>query len=161
MISEFADVRTVRPIAENVLDEKRLKPFMEEAETLFILPKLGAKLYKDIEANKTAYGTLLSGGYYDDDNEHFAGLKHAIGYLSYSRFIRYQNMNVTAFGAVQKQGQLSDPVDSKTLISAANDAEKIGLEYLGQCIKYLKFDGKIDENKKIKVGRTKFKSIGK
>lgn len=161
MIIEFDDIRKVRPISENMIDEKRLKPYIEEAEILLVVPKLSAKLYKDIDENKTNYQELLDGGYYNEDSEHFEGLKTAIGYLSYSRFIRYQNLNVTAFGAVQKQGQFSEPADSKTIISAANDAEKIGLEYLAQCIKYLKFTGKIDKEKIIKVGRTRFKAIGR
>ena len=75
-----------------------------------------------------------------------------MGYLVYSRFIRNQNVNATAFGIVQKQGQFSDVVDEKTIVRTANDAEKIGLEYLRQVVDYI--NSNLPENKK-KVFKTK------
>jgi hypothetical protein len=160
MIIEYADIRNVRPIAENIIDEKRIRPYIEEADKLHLLPALGALLHKNISDNKANYESLFSGGYYDDDRHYFAGLREAIGYLSYSRFIRNNSVSVTAFGVVVKQGDFSQPADEKTIVRIANESEKIGLEYLNQCIGYLKFIGKICEEKKTKT-HLKFKSIGR
>jgi len=159
MIAIAANIRSIRPIAENVNDDKRINPYIEEAEKLFVIPALGAATYKAIETDKTQFLTLLSGGYYDNDTRYFSGLYEAIGYLAYSRFVRNQPVNATAFGIVAKQGQFSDQVDSKTLIAVANDAEKIGLQYLKQCVEYLNF-GKEKSDQRPFKSRCKFKAIG-
>lgn len=162
MITTVDNIRKVRPISENVNDEKRLIPYIEEAEKLFLIPAIGASLYKQIENNQSTFEMLFTGGFYTDEKnneQYFAGLNDAMGYLTYSRFVRNHNVNATAFGLVQKQGQFSDPVDEKTIVRVANDAEKIGIEYLNQCIAYLKSIGKIDNFKKSIVKR-KFKAIG-
>ena len=162
MITTVDNIRKIRPISENVNDEKRLIPYIEEAEKLFLIPAIGASLYKQIESEQTTFEALFTGGFYTDEKnneQYFAGLNDAMGYLTYSRFVRSQNVNATAFGIVTKQGQFSDPVDEKTIVRIANDAEKIGIEYLNQCIAYLKSIGKIDVYKKSIVKR-KFKAIG-
>ena len=177
MIITPANIRAVRPIAENVNDEKRLVPYIDECEKLYLIPAFGAKAYKQLESDvlqdnngvpltdNTALGIssdidkLFDGCYYDNDNQHCEGLKKAMGYLVYSRFVRNQNINATAFGIVAKQGQFSETVDEKTIVRIANDAEKIGLEYLKQCVNYLNF-GKQKEDKRIFKGKTKFKAIG-
>ena len=159
MIIDFEDIRSVRPIAENLLDEKRLKPYIVEAESLYLKPVFGIALFKNIEDNKDEYMLLLNGGAYNEDKSYLEGLRIAVGYLAYSRFLINNPVNVTAFGVVQKTTQYSEPVDEKTLVRASNDAKKIGEEYLRQCVEYLKFKGLLDSCKPIKV-RNKFKSIG-
>ncbi|MDR1335736.1 MAG: hypothetical protein LBK22_02775 [Tannerella sp.] len=159
MITEYADIRNVRPVAENIIDEKRIRPYIEEAERLYLVPAIGASLYKDISENRKNWETLFSGGYYNANRCHFAGLREAMGYLSYARFIRNNGISVTAFGVVVKQGEFSQPADEKTIVRISNDAEKIGREYLNQCIHWLRFEGIIKE--KQATGHTKFKSIGR
>ena len=172
MIITADDIRAIRPIAENVNDTKRLLPYIDECEKLFVLPALEAKQYLTIETaiansiketNPVALSdelkNLLNGCFYDSDNQHCEGLKKAMGYLVYSRFVRNQNINATAFGIVSKQGQFSEKVDEKTIVRIANDAEKVGLEYLKQCVDFLNF-GKEQNDKRIFKGRRKFKAIG-
>jgi hypothetical protein len=171
MIITPQDIRAVRPIAENVNDDKRLIPYIEECETLYLIPKLGAKQFLSIEKaikdSKLAIpvplpdniGSLMDGCYFDSDNQHSQGLKQAMGYLVYSRFVRNQNVNVTAFAVVAKQGQYSENVDEKTIIRISNDAEKIGLEYLKQCIDFLNF-GKDKRDQRNFKPKCKFKAIG-
>ena len=171
MIIQPQDIRAVRPIAENVNDDKRLIPYIEECETLYLIPKLGAKQFLSIEkaikdsqlevpvALPEVIVNLMDGCYFDSDNQHSQGLKQAMGYLVYSRFARNQNVNVTAFGMTQKRGEFSDPVDEKTIIRISNDAEKIGLEYLKQCIDFLNF-GKEKRDQRNFKQKCKFKAIG-
>lgn len=160
MIATSENIKKIRPIAENVNDDKRIRPYVEEAEKLFVIPNIGAAAYKAIEADKTQFDTLLNGGYYDNDTRYFSGLYEAIGYLAYSRFVRNQPVNVTAFGAVAKNSQYSDPIDSKTLISVANDAEKIGLQYLKECVEFLNFGKDRDQQRPFR-GKRKFIAIGR
>lgn len=172
MIITPTDIRAIRPIAENVNDIKRLVPYIDECEKLFVLPALGAKQYLAIETaitNSTketnpaplsdGIKNLLNGCYYDSDNQHCEGLKKAMGYLVYSRFVRNQNVNVTAFAIVSKNSEFSEKVDDKTIVRISNDAEKVGLEYLKQCVDFLNF-GKEQSDKRIFKGRQKFKAIG-
>jgi hypothetical protein len=61
MITQYTDIRAVRPIDENIIDEKRLKPYLEEAETLYLLPVTGAAFYRDIselKCNKKTAGNI-------------------------------------------------------------------------------------------------------
>lgn len=162
MITSSEDIRKVRPIAENVNDTKRIDPYIEECEKLFLMPAIGPATYKLLDGeNKPDYfETLMSGGYYDNDTKHFPGIREAMGYLVYSRVARNQNVNVTAFGLVAKSGQFSEPIDYKEKIAIANDAEKIGLTYLKQCVDYLNF-GKTESDKRNFKVKSKFKVIGR
>lgn len=159
MIITTEDIRAIRPIAENVNDVKRLVPYIEECEMLYLIKAIGEVIYQDIVNNRSNHELLLNGGYYDNSTKIVAGIKKAMGYLVYSRFVRNQNVNATAFGIVAKQGQFSEAVDEKTIIRISSDAEKIGIEYLNQCVDYLKF---LDENNQTvkKVVRKRFTSIG-
>lgn len=160
MIITPNDIRQVRPLAENINDSKRLVPYIEECEKSVLLPALGAKLYKELQANpKPAnFNDIMNGGYYDDDTKYHAGLKEAMGYLVYSRFVRNQNVNATAFGVVVKNGQFSEVADEKTIIRTSNDAEKLGLNYLQQTIDFINFGA--EKVAGLKPNRSRFKIIG-
>ena len=108
MITTAQDIRAIRPIAENVNDVNRLIPYIDECEKLYLLPSVGAVRFKKIEDKSIDnYNALMDGGYYDEETKYFAGLRAAMGYLVYSRFVRNQNVNATSFGIVTKQGQYS------------------------------------------------------
>ena len=177
MIQQYKDVRKVRPIAENLLDEKRLLPYMQESETIYLKPLISPLFYKELSdyvayinqvidpenpivlEHNAEFDILLNGGLYDNNESEVIGLTEALGYLTYARFVANQQVNVTAFGVVSKKTDYSDPIDEKTLVRVTKDAENIGKEYLRQCIEYMKFIGKIRIDKKInKI--MKFTSIG-
>lgn len=132
---------------------------MKEAENMYLIKSFGAVLFKDVNENISTYSLLLKGGYYDNDTKHFVGLSEAMGYLSYSRMVRNQSVNVTAFGMVQKISEHSEAMSDKAISRTADDAEKIGLEYLNQCVEYLKFIEKL-ECDNVVIKRRKFKTIG-
>ena len=118
---------------------------------------------------QTQWDKFLDGDYYtcgdcscdSDGMKYSAGLIAAISYLAYARMLPNQPLNVTAFGVVQKTTNLSEPVDEKTLFRAANEARKIGLEYLRQAVDHLRCEGFIEDCRKKGTKRyKKFKSIG-
>lgn len=180
MIVRPEHIRKVRPIAENVNDVKRLEPYIEECEKLYLIPAIGAERYKKLvdmflrrnddrvitdNANEPIlvdddYKKLLDGGFYDNDTKYFAGLYEALGYLVYSRFVRNQQVNATAFGMVMKQGQFSEPLDEKAIIRIANDAEKIGNKYLEDCIDFLNYSEKPTGCERPKLNSKRIKVIG-
>jgi hypothetical protein len=181
MITTNTNVHTIRAIAENLLDTKRLDPYISETEHLDVIDALGALIYRTIDENTlttltyescsgatidfdaTEYSTLLNGGYYTSEDllttYYCGGLIPAICYLAYSRFVKNNSLNVTSYGVVLKQGQLSEPADTKAVMIHANEAEKIGREYLHQVYLFIVFkEGEVSGTKE--KSSSKFKTIG-
>jgi hypothetical protein len=123
---------------------------------------------KQITLTESEWNKILEGDYYTSDNgscsreelKHSAGLLSAIAHLAYARMLPNQPLNVTAFGVVKKTTNLSEPVDETTLFRAANEARKIGLEYLRQSVDHLRCKGFIDEYERETKRYRKFIKIG-
>lgn len=84
---------------------------------------------------------LLNGGYYKDCDgvEHrFEGVKAALAYFAYARFVRNHPVNITPFGVVAKAGDDSTPVSSGMVGTISADAERIGREYLAASLRFWK-----------------------
>ncbi|MCL2596270.1 MAG: hypothetical protein FWD66_01120 [Paludibacter sp.] len=166
MIATVEDIKQIRPIADNINAAKRIQPYINDAEHLDIMPIIGVKLYRELDSNRLVLLTsqqrdiLLQGCYYDNNTKYSGGLLSAITYLAYSRFLKNNQLNVTAFGAVVKQGDLSEPADEKTIMRMSNEAYRQGLIYLNQCVDYLKFYNIIPRCSAVRASNVKFKAIG-
>ena len=152
-IVTWEDIQENKSIAIK-LAETRVVPFIEETERMRIIPVIGFKLYQNLVDWDTLapvdklitdeqYAILVNGGGYDTGTENInrnhynGGLKRAIIYLTYSRLILQNQVNVTAFGVVSKLSDLSAPVDTETLVRTSNANKMIGEEILAQCQTYL------------------------
>ena len=163
MIVNFEHLRRVRALSES-MDNRKLVPYIEEAENLHVRPTITPELYKLVEAAVLVdnsgvpvasnagenialdgeYDLLLLGGYYDDGAKYFAGLIAAEAYLAYSRFVMQHGLTAASFGMVRAgSGDYSQQPDYKQIKSASADAERIGLKYLAECVEYLKFTGEL------------------
>lgn len=152
MILNSNDIRNVRPIAENINDPARLEPYIREAETLRLMDAIGANLYRwldetdfsgsgpfqygGVTITKDQYTAVMEGGYYDGGRSE--GLKVAIAYIAYSRFIVNNPINATAFGVRYKDGEFSTRVEDNIIIRSSNEARNIGEAYLEKAINHLK-----------------------
>lgn len=152
MILNSNDLRNVRPIAENINDPARLEPYIREAETLRLVDAIGANLYRwldetdfsgrgpfqygDVTITKDQYTAAMEGGYYDGGRSE--GLKIAIAYIAYSRFIVNNPINPTAFGVRYKDGEFSTRVEDNIIVRSSNEARNIGEAYLEKAINHLK-----------------------
>ena len=157
MIASINDIKNIRPIADNI-PSSRITVYLKEAENLYVIPALGASLFKNISDNQDNYVTLLEGGFYDDDKHYFEGLRKSIAYIAYSKMILNQDFNVTAFGTMFKNSEYSEHSNEKTLLRISNDALAIGLRYLDECLDYLKHIKGLpcclsqkDRNRRIKI----------
>lgn len=159
MIITIEDIRKVRNVAQNIDDKARVDTYIEEVETLFLIPQFGAKLFKEISENRDDFELLMDGGFYDGDKQYLPGLILATSYLVYSRFVVNQAINVTAFGAVFKHGEFSEKIDEANLVRVSRQSEKIGLQYLKQCVEYLTWTKQLPCKTK-PISRRKFKIIG-
>lgn len=157
MILNSNDLRNVRPIAENINDPARLEPYIREAETLRLVDAIGANLYRwfdetdfsgpgpfqygDVTITKDQYTAAMEGGYYGggcSGDGRSEGLKIAIAYIAYSRFIVNNPINPTAFGVRYKDGEFSTRVEDNIIIRSSNEARNIGEAYLEKAINHLK-----------------------
>lgn len=152
MILNSNDIRNVRPIAENINDSARLEPYIREAETLRLVDAIGANLYRwldetdfsgpgpfqygDVTIAKDQYTAVMEGGYYEGGRSE--GLKIAIAYIAYSRFVVNNPISPTAFGVRCKDGEFSTRVEDNILIRSSNEARNIGEAYLEKAINHLK-----------------------
>lgn len=157
-------MRRYRQIAQNI-DDRRVEIYIEEAEELDILPAIGADLYRRFrnlgaiyvnsrDALESEEGVevlvareadlpsdelrLLNGGYYNDGcaTKYFAGIKKALAYFAYARFVRDHSTQVTPFGVVVKAGDDSNPASDRSVASKADDATRIGEAYLNETMEY-------------------------
>lgn len=89
-----------------------------------------------VSITKDQYTAVMEGGYYDGGRSE--GLKVAIAYIAYSRFIVNNPINATAFGVRYKDGEFSTRVEDNIIIRSSNEARNIGEAYLEKAINHLK-----------------------
>ncbi len=138
MLTTIENIRMIRDIASNLRDA-RIEPYIQEVEDAYIMPALGAELYEQLDARKTEDKVLMDGGYYDGPKgrAYCHGLRKATAYFAYARLLRNNQVNLTAFGVVQKTGSYSQPSDQQQISTAATDASKMAELYLHSCVEYL------------------------
>lgn len=161
MIIDSNYIRGIRDISANIDDVKRIDPYIEEAEKEWVIPSIGAKLYKDLisKVDSENNTTLLEGGYYNGDTAYLSGLKKAIAYLAYSRYVRNSNVFLTSSGARAKGSlEFSDSVDDRAVVRVANEAEKRGIKLLDECVAYLNYIG--SQAVRVSTKKKKFIIIG-
>lgn len=107
---------------------------------------------------------FLNGGYYwtkDGEKRRFEGVRAALCYYAYARFIRSHSLQTTPYGVVNKTGDDSSNVDIKTVAAMSEEARKIAEEYLSQS---LMFWNEVKKKDDIETGkarpRRKFVPIG-
>lgn len=114
-----------------------------------------------VTITKDQYTAVMEGGYYDGGRSE--GLKVAIAYIAYSRFIVNNPINATAFGVRYKDGEFSTRVEDNIIIRSSNEARNIGEAYLEKAINHLKAlhlltsctEYKVSPARKIIIGRNK------
>ena len=82
---------------------------------------------------------FLNGGYYKDgcgELKRMEGVRKALCYFAYARFVLQHSTSVTPFGVVTKMGDESSSVELKAITSASAEARRIGEEYLSQTMAY-------------------------
>lgn len=117
-----------------------LEQSIREAMMFDIQPILGQPLFYDIvqkfDAGDTDYDDLLDGAEYEyrENDIYFQGVKKALVYYSFARYIKRDGVKFTVAGAVHKVDDFSDPVTDKTRQRLSSDdyanAEALKLEII-------------------------------
>lgn len=137
------ELKVFRPLSETVNKATQLDPYIREAQDMDIEPVIGAALFEDMINNLTVekYTDLLNGKQYENSEGKtvsFMGLKAALSYYAWSRYILYRNTQDTPSGMVTKTNDFSTPVDSKVIAQQSNQCKLNGEKYLQDCIRFLK-----------------------
>lgn len=140
MIITVEDIRNIRAIAHNI-DTERVNVFIREAEELDIRRQIGTALYERYNSGEELTpeeGIMLNGGDYTAEcgTRHISGVKVALAYFAYARFVRNAQINITPYGVVTKLGEESEPTNYKTVAAVAQDAQNIGEALLAECLDY-------------------------
>lgn len=136
------DMRRVRPIVQNIQRFEKFEQFVKQAQMLDIRPILGPRLFAELLdlRDDERFQDLLNGEAYQDASSIdviFVGLKDIICLFAFSRFIIQHGVTVTESGAVQKQGQDSQPVDWKMLDKQSREAKTEAIAYVEDLRQYL------------------------
>jgi len=160
------DIQEFKPISKNTDTQKKLDPFIQEAQEFDLRPFMGDEFYLKLIAEfktlpipfpDTNYSDLFNGSIWTKNGRTYEnpGIKAVIVYYSYARYINKANTNSTAFGMVGKNNPDSTPITDKTinrLVAQAMNGAKAYLnrvEYFIQCNKDLfpEYDCGIDLQK--------------
>jgi len=120
-----SDIASYRQLARTNHDEK-LNEMILDAQLLDLAPLLGESLYNKIIAVPGNYDELLTGGIYDVNGISYTnyGLKMALSYFAYARYIMFSSVIDTPFSVVEKLNDTSRPADTaskKTIYSLNRD----------------------------------------
>ena len=143
MLITASKIKEIRAISDNIKESKRIEPFILEAEQTDLMDLLGNALYTDlldkVNDSPSIYDTLLNGGTYTYKGIKYTikGLGYALAYFAYSRFLKFQGVNITNFGIVQKTTEFSQPVSGADINRMASSAKDIAMSYFSDCKLYL------------------------
>lgn len=125
------------------VENDKIDVFIREAEDMDIKPVLGDSLLLAVKANPSRFQTLLNGGSYVDGmgrKKSISGLKSALSYFVYARFVRNNDGNVTRVGFVNNNNDYSSRVMDAERERAYNDSVAIGQRYLKECMEFVHCD---------------------
>jgi|GEM_PF-3212570 len=119
---QFATYRDVG----SKLDKDKINECIKLSQNIDLYDVLGDFLFEVIEnSEETDFNDLMSGSTFTIDNQdyHQEGIRSVLSDLVYSRYVYLVNTNFTPFGATQKFGQDSSPVDRNLLKDISKQAQ--------------------------------------
>lgn len=125
------------------MENDKIDIFIREAEDMDVKPVIGDSLLLAVKATPSRFQTLLDGGRYVDGSgkgKSLAGLKSALSYFVYARFVRNNDGNVTRIGFVNNNSDHSTRALDAERERAYNDAVAIGRRYLQECMEFVHCD---------------------
>ncbi|MFI8379615.1 hypothetical protein [Leeuwenhoekiella sp. NPDC079379] len=141
-VQEFASFRDIG----KKLDEAKINECIKQAQSTDLFDVLN-DFFFDLVENKDSiqYQDLLSGSTFSVNNQSFsqAGIKSLLADYTYNRYMYSINTNFTPFGATQKYGQDSQPVDRNLLKDIAKQTQVDADIKFKMIDKYLKSNSSI------------------
>lgn len=123
-VNEF---EAYRPIGKDIDAERRIRPYILEAQNLDLRPILGDKLLDRLFA-APADPKIVSLMTY---------VRPVLILYSYARFVENQNVVSASFGIVTKRSEFSDPVSDKTMVRIAGNARSSAAGYAQELVSFI------------------------
>lgn len=149
-------------------DEDKLNAYITEAEQMNVKPVIGDELYLSIldkGEDEEQYTRLLNGGTYEAGGKlyTFAGLKAAMSYYVFAKYLMVGDFNATRFGVSMKEDSYSSHISSAERSNAYSDTLEVANCYLQECVDYCKRCGLIvgRPGSQKATGAVKIRKIGK
>ena len=145
MLITRSDIQTVIQLSDN-LPAVKINPMIDRAQELDLKPQLGAALYKafvdGIAASpQTAiYLTLLNGEAYvycNDETIDFPGVKPAIAWYAYARYLSGANHYSTVNGIQVPSNDHSEMLSEKGITRQISEAREAASHYIDEMHQYL------------------------
>lgn len=142
-LSDFGDYKH---ITSNLNASIKLDPYIREAQEFDLRPLMGTEFYlalcEDFEASPSlaTYEDLFNGSEYTIGGvkHQHNGIKAALIYFAYARYIPGGQVNSTPFGLVQKLNQTdSQPVSDKIIARLVQQARSGAESYWSRTHKFL------------------------
>jgi len=151
LLITLSDIAQYKAISANLNTDKKVNPFILEAQNIDLKKMLGNSFFYDLIADFNdspslqKYNTLFNGGTWTCGNRSYThkGLKTVLVYLSSSRITMASNIEATAFGQVVKRNEYSDKVSESTLIRMIEQDKSTALAFFDDVKKYM------DDNKSL------------
>lgn len=134
-----------RPMSAKT-DADKLTAYIVEAEQMNVKPVLGDELFLSILAKgdeDELFGILLSGGTYESEGRlySFAGLKAAMSYYVFAKYLMVGDFNATRFGISIKEDNYSSHISSSERSNAYSDTLEVANCYLQDCVTFCQRKG--------------------
>ena len=129
----ITDIQEFKPISKNTDTDKKLNPFILEAQEFELRPFLSDQFYMELlnqfkaspQFPNSAYDDLFNGSTWTSGTQTYQnpGLKVVLVYYAYAKYLNRANTNSTAFGMVAKNNPDSTPLTDKRLANLVYQAE--------------------------------------
>jgi len=141
----LSDIQQLKPISSNINSEKKVVPFIIEAQQFDLKEMLGSSFYlaisNDVLADDslTTYADLWNGSEWTFQTKTYKheGLKSVLAYLSYYRYVMNAGQEETAFGIVAKREDNSTTVSEKTIQRKTDEAKSQAYSLFDDVRKFL------------------------
>lgn len=143
-----------RPISQHI-DHAQLSAYIAEAEQLIIRPAIGDYLFGNVKVNTEYYGIILNGGK-DVYGNVCGGLRKALAYYVYARFIKEGATIATRFGAVEKTDEYSARIEQDRKNEIYRECTAMADTYLQEVVAYAKTRGWMTANKVGRIRKTAY-----
>lgn len=139
----YEEAHTLARMMSVHVENTKIDVFIREAEDMDVKPVIGDELLITVKENPSAFQTLLNGGWFTDRRgrkKTLSGLKSALSYFVYARFVRNNDGNVTRIGFVNNNSDHSTRAMDAERERVYNDAVAIGRRYLQECMEFIHCD---------------------
>ncbi len=137
---DASDIRSVKPqLSVNIDVNKKVNPFIIEAQEFDLRPFLGDEFYIDIQNNITNYSDLLNEFTYTHGQNTYVspGLKNTLSLFAYARIKSQMNEHDTAFGTMQKNNPYSQNASEQSIARQVREIKSEAMQYLNRLENYL------------------------